>query len=183
MGLGKGKNKGLEKGVIIGIVIGGIALILGAGFLITNAALANSQDYVADAKFYWSSDGGATYVNQTKEYEVGENAYMQLIVGVKNPSVFQKEIKVSLEIPYVKDIESKYMDGQIITPNVDEVNSVTTYDFTVISDSKGSEQNFVFKFVPIKASDITLKLTFDDNVKPLYDKQNTVTFVNPVVED
>ena len=38
--------------------------------------------FTADSEFYWSDDAGASYGNRTKEYEVGENVYMQLIVKV-----------------------------------------------------------------------------------------------------
>ena len=69
------------------------------------------------------------------------------------------------------------MDGQIITPEVDELNHTTTYNFTVIASKNSSETNFVFKFIPTKATDITITLTFDDKVSSIYDKQNTITFI------
>lgn len=134
--------------------------------------------YTASSEFYWSSDAGATYGNRTKEYKVGENVYMQLIVKVQSTKSEQEEVGVKLTIPYVKDVASRYMDGQIITPEVDELNHKTMYNFTVISSNQAKDTNFVFRFVPIKATDITLTLTFDDKVSSIYDKQNTITFVN-----
>lgn len=133
--------------------------------------------YKAASEFYWSSDAGATYGNRTKEYEVGENVYMQLIVRVESTSEKQEEIGITLTIPYIQDVVSKYMDGQIITPEVDELNHLTTYNFTVIASNNSNETNFVFKFVPLMATDITLKLEFDDKISSIYDKQNTITFI------
>ena len=133
--------------------------------------------YTVASEFYWSADAGATYGNRTKEYEVGENVYMQLIVRVESSSKKQEEVGVTLTIPYVQDVVSKYMDGQIITPEVDELNHTTTYNFTVIASKNSSETNFVFKFIPTKATDITITLTFDDKVSSIYDKQNTITFI------
>lgn len=133
--------------------------------------------YTAASEFFWSSDAGATYGNRTKEYTVGENVYMQLIVKVESTANKQEEVGVKLSIPYVQDVASKYMDGQIITPEVDDVNHVTIYNFTVISSKNANETNFVFKFVPLKAMDITITLEFDDKVSPNYDKQNTITFI------
>ena len=89
----------------------------------------------------------------------------------------KREVGVTLTIPYVQDVVSKYMDGQIITPEVDELNHTTTYNFTVIASKNSSETNFVFKFIPTKATDITITLTFDDKVSSIYDKQNTITFI------
>ena len=173
----------MGKGLIAAIVAGGIALTFGTGFLIYHTTARATGEYVAESQFYWSSDGGSTYGNGTKEYEVGPNVYMQLIVGVKNPSIFKKEVNISLEIPYIQDVESKYMDGQIITPRVDELNNITSYDFVVTANRKATEQNFIFRFVPIKATDITIKLTFDNTVKEKYDRQNSITFVNQAPED
>ena len=135
--------------------------------------------YSATSKFYWSDDAGATYVSGTKEYEVGENVYMQLIIKVTSTTSEPKKIGVSLEIPYIKDVVSKYFDGQVITPEVDELNHISTYNFEIIASDKSTAEPFVFQFIPTKATDIKLKLTFDDNVDPIYDKQNTVVFINP----
>lgn len=136
--------------------------------------------YTVSSEFYWSSDAGATYGNRTKEYEVGENVYMQLIVRVDSTSKTQEEVGVTLTIPYVQDVVSKYMDGQIITPEVDELNHTTTYNFTVIASKSASDTNFVFKFIPTKATDITITLTFDDKISSIYDKQNTIAFIDSI---
>ena len=138
-------------------------------------------EYTAASEFYWSDDAGASYGNRTKEYEIGENVYMQLIIRVESTKKEHEAIKVTLTIPYVKDVVSKYMDGQVITPEVDEINQITTYNFTVIACENSKETNFVFRFIPTKATDITLKLTFDDKISPVYDKQNTITFVEPEI--
>jgi len=132
--------------------------------------------YTAASEFYWSSDAGATYGNRTKEYVVGEDVYMQLILKVEKSKGDDEKVGVTLSIPYITDVASKYMDGQIITPEVDDLNHVTTYNFTVIAKPGANETNFVFKFVPVKATDITITLVFDDKVDSIYDKQNTITF-------
>ena len=138
--------------------------------------------YTATSGFYWSSDAGATYKSGTKEYEVGENVYMQLIVKVDSSSDKNEEIGVTLTVPYIQDVVSKYFDGQVITPEVDELNHTTTYNFTVIASNNAAESKFVFKFIPTKATDITLKLEFDDKISDIYDKQNTVTFIEKTSE-
>lgn len=157
----------------------GLSLIAGSTVALSGCTWFGGDEvtYTAASEFFWSSDAGATYGNRTKEYEVGENVYMQLIVKVESTAKKQEEVGVTLTIPYVQDVASKYMDGQIITPEVDDINHVTIYNFTVISSQNASETNFVFKFVPLKATDITIVLEFDDKVSPLYDKQNTITFI------
>lgn len=145
--------------------------------IITLAMTGCKATYTVSSDFFWSSDAGATYKNGNKEYEVGENVYMQLKVLVVSDKKKQQEIGVTLVIPYVQDVVSKYYDGQIITPEVDELNHTTTYHFTVIASKNATESKFIFKFIPIQATDITISLTFDDNVSSIYDKQNTITFV------
>lgn len=140
----------------------------------------NTPEYVASSKFYWSSDGGSTYKDGTKEYEVGEPVYMQLLFQVNSTSNKQEKINVSLEIPYIQDVVSKYFDGQPITPEIDELNHITTYKFaTIASKSVTQPTTTIFKFIPTKVTDITLKLTFDDRIDPIYNKQNTITFIEP----
>ncbi len=158
-------------------------VLLGAALPFAISACDDKTIYNAASEFYWSSDAGATYGNRTKEYEVGENVYMQLIVRVESNKKEQKTIGITLNIPYVQDVVSKYMDGQIITPEVDEINHITTYNFSVIASKNSLETNFVFRFIPTKATDITITLEFDDNVDPLYDKQNTITFIEPKTDD
>jgi hypothetical protein len=140
----------------------------------------SKAEYTASSGFYWSSDAGATYKNGTKEYEVGENVYMQLIVRVDSTRKSQDKIGVTLTIPYVQDVVSKYYDGQVITPEVDELNHTTTYNFTVIASNNATDSKFIFKFIPTRATDITMTLIFDDNVDPIYYKQNTITFIESV---
>lgn len=139
----------------------------------------SSSNYTATSQFFWSSDAGATYGNGTKEYAVGENVYMKLILKVDSEKDKQEEIKVTLTIPYVQDVVSKYMDGTPITPEIDEINQTATYNFNIIASKNANETELVFKFVPVKAADATITLTFDDKVSSTYDKQNTITFVEP----
>ena len=141
----------------------------------------NTPEYVASSKFYWSSDGGSTYKDGTKEYEVGEAVYMQLLVQVNSTSSKQEKINVSLEIPYIQDVVSKYLDGEQITPETDELNHITTYKFATIASKNVSQAptQIIFRFIPTKVTDITLKLTFDDRIDPIYNKQNTITFIEP----
>lgn len=154
-----------------------LAICFASGLALTGC---NSEtEYTALSGFYWSSDAGATYKNGTKEYEVGENVYMQLIVRVDSTGDSQDKIGLTLTIPYVQDVVSKYYDGQVITPEVDELNHTTTYNFTVIASKNASDSKFIFRFIPTKAADITLTLTFDDKIDTIYDKQNTITFIEP----
>lgn len=169
--------KKFTKKILLALLL---TLCVGSSFVLTGCS---ETTYTAASEFYWSADAGATYGNRTKEYEVGENVYMQLIVKVESSSKKQEEVGVTLTIPYVQDVVSKYMDGQIITPEVDEVNHTTVYNFTVISSKNANETNFVFKFVPTKATDITITLEFDDKVSSIYDKQNTITFVDSVIPE
>lgn len=168
-------KKVLKRLFVFGSILGVSMLTL---ISLTSCGWFNKDvTYNATSGFYWSSDAGATYKSGTKEYEVGENVYMQLIVKVDSTSSKNEEIGVTLTVPYIQDVVSKYFDGQVITPEFDELNHITTYNFTIIASNNASESKFVFKFIPTKATDITIKLEFDDKISDIYDKQNTVTFI------
>jgi hypothetical protein len=69
------------------------------------------------------------------------------------------------------------MDGQIITPNFDAVNNVTTYEFTANASETAADQECVIQFVPNAVGEVPMTLVFDDNVDASYDKQSTLIFV------
>ncbi len=154
-----------------------IALLIVTVTIATCFTSCSEPTYTAASEFFWSSDAGKTYGNKTKEYAVGENVYMQLNLKVESSSKKQTEVGVTLTIPYIKDVVSKYMDGQIITPEVDEINQTTTYKFTVIATKDAQEWSFTFQFVPTKATDVKISLEFDEPVNKIYNKQNTIVFI------
>jgi hypothetical protein len=146
-------------------------------FTFTLFACDSNTEYTANSEFYYSSDAGKTYGNRTKEFNVGETVYMQLIVKVDSTRKKANEVTLTLTIPSITAVDAKYYDGQPITPLPDEINNLTSYTFTVIASNNSSEWNFVFQFIPNSPGEITIKLEFDDNVPTLYDKQNTVKFI------
>ncbi len=137
----------------------------------------SNTEYTANSEFYYSADAGKTYGNRTKEFNVGETVYMQLIVKVDSTSKKSNEVTLTLTIPSITAVDAKYYDGQPITPLPDEINNLTSYTFTVIASSNSAEWNFIFQFIPNSPGEITINLEFDENVPALYDKQNTVKFI------
>ena len=75
------------------------------------------------------------------------------------------------------------MDGQVITPNFDAVNNVTTYEFTANASKKATAQECVVQFVPNAPGSVTMTLVYDDNIDSSYDIQSTLEFVEPKPED
>ncbi len=133
--------------------------------------------YTASSGFYYSSDKGHTYGDGTKEYVVGETVYMKVRFKVNSNEKKTSQVKAVLSIPNVKNVDAKYMDGQVITPNFDSVNNVTTYEFTANASKKANEQECVFQFVPNEVGSVTMKLVYDDKIESSYDIQSTLEFV------
>lgn len=133
--------------------------------------------YTASSGFFYSSDKGHSYGDGTKEYEVGETVYMKVKYKVTSDKKKTSQVKVVLSIPNVKNVDAKYMDGQVITPNFDPVNNVTTYEFTANASKEASEQECVIQFIPNDVGSVTMKLVYDDNVDSSYDIQSTLVFV------
>ena len=136
-----------------------------------------NSGYQATAGFYYSSDKGHTYGDGTKEYEIGDNVYMKVKFKVTNDKDKITQVNVTLTIPQVDNVTAKYMDGQIITPNPDPVNNVTTYEFKANASKDAAEQECVIQFVPNAVGEVPMTLVFDDNVDSSYDKQSTLIFV------
>lgn len=141
--------------------------------------------YEAASGFFYSSDKGHSYGDGTKEYEVGETVYMKVLFKVTSNSSKTSQVKVVLTIPNVENVDAKYMDGQVITPNFDAVNNVTTYEFTANASEKAMEHECVIQFIPNAVGSVTMTLIYDDNVDPSYDIQSTLVFVEAeeVVDD
>ena len=133
--------------------------------------------YSAVSGFYYSSDKGHSYGDGTKEYAVGETVYMKVKFKVTSSQKKTSQVKVVLSIPNVQNVDAKYMDGQVITPNFDAVNNVTTYEFTANAAKEANESDCVIQFVPNAPGSVTMKLIYDDNVDPSYDIQSTLEFV------
>ena len=135
--------------------------------------------YKAVSDFFYSNDKGHSYGDGTKEYPIGDTVYMKVKYYVKTNKSDTTQVKVVLTIPNIDNVDAKYMDGQIITPNYDAVNNVTTYEFTANASEEPMEQECVIQFVPNAVGTITMTLVFDDNVDPSYDKMSTLEFVEP----
>lgn len=133
--------------------------------------------YAAEGNFFYSADKGHSYGDGTKEYEIGDTIYMKVKFKVTSNKKDESPVKVVLTIPNVDNVDAKYMDGQIITPNFDSVNNVTTYEFTAKAKKDAAEEECVIQFMPNAVGEITMKLEFDDNIDPNSDKQNTLIFV------
>lgn len=138
--------------------------------------------YSATSDFFYSSDKGHSYGDGTKEYEIGDTVYMKVKFKVTSNKSKTSQVKVVLTIPSIDNVDAKYMDGQIITPNFDAVNNVTTYEFTANASETAVDQECVIKFVPNAVGEVPMTLVFDDNVDPSYDNQNTITFVEKTDE-
>ena len=133
--------------------------------------------FSAVSGFYYSGDKGHTYGDGTKEYIVGETVYMKVKNRVASNARNTSQVKVTLTIPNVQNVDAKYMDGQVITPSYDAVKNVTTYDFIANASRDATEAECVFQFVPNAKGSITMTLIYNDNVDPSYDKQSTLEFV------
>lgn len=161
-------------------VIKSITLFI-AGILMLSAlsgcAWFGDPTYTAASGFFYSSDKGHTYGDGTKEYAVGETVYMKVKFKVTSDKSKTSQVKVVLSIPNVENVDAKYMDGQVITPNFDAVNNVTTYEFTANASEEAAEQECVIQFIPNAVGSVTMKLVYDDNVDPSYDIQSTLEFV------
>ena len=139
--------------------------------------------YTAVSGFYYSSDKGHTYGDGTKEYAVGETVYMKVKFKVTSNKKKVSQVKVVLSIPNVQNVDAKYMDGQVITPNFDAVNNVTTYEFTANASKNANAQECVIQFIPNAPGSVTMTLIYDDNIDPSYDIQSTLEFVKTKPED
>lgn len=133
--------------------------------------------YKATSGFFYSSDKGHSYGDGTKEYNIGETVYMKVKFKVTSNKKKTSQVKVVLSIPNIDNVDAKYMDGQVITPNYDAVNNVTTYEFTANVSKEAAESECVIQFVPNAVGSITMTLIYDDNIDPSYDIQSTLEFV------
>ena len=158
-----------------------LALLLAVVLVVTTLSGCGIQlkkvTYTATSGFFYSGDKGHTYGDGTKEYEVGKTVYMKVKFMVTSNERKTSQVKVVLTIPNVQNVDVKYMDGQVITPNYDAVKNVTTYEFTANASKNANEQECVIQFVPNAPGSVTMTLVYDDNIDSSYDIQSTLEFV------
>ncbi len=129
--------------------------------------------------FYYSTDN-STFGNERYIFEVGETAFMKLIISISTNKDAKEEIRGSLAIPNITSIDAYYVKGQKITPTVDEINNITTYPFVI---STNEEWEFKFEFVPTNVATIQMVLDFEEPIPEMYDSINTLKFVEAVAAE
>ncbi len=154
-----------------------IAVLLIMVFTMSSLTGCGETTYTADSNFSYSADKGHTYGDGTKEYAVGDTVYMKVKFKVNSNQKKTSQVKVVLSIPKVESVDAKYMDGQVITPNFDAANNVTTYEFTANASEDSNQQECVIQFVPNAVGSVTMTLVYDDNIDSSYDIQSTLEFV------
>lgn len=128
----------------------------------------------------FSTDAGATYTPNLKEFKVGDTIYMKILIKAETNTWFkktQKPIGVTLEIPNIKQIAANYDDGQPIPGRDDEINHVTVYEFNVMGANNPRPVTCIFQFKPIAECDAKVNVEYDDQINPAFDIQKTVHFV------
>ena len=155
----------------------GLALFLAMAMTMVSLTGCGETTYTAASGFFYSGDKGHTYGDGTKEYAVGDTVYMKVKFKVTSNEKKTSQVKVVLTIPNIESVDAKYMDGQVITPNFDAVNNVTTYEFTANASKESNEQECVIQFVPNAVGSVTMSLVYDDSIDPSYDFQSTLEFV------
>ena len=154
-----------------------LTMLFAAVLMTLSLTACNETVYSADSAFFYSADKGHSYGDGTKEYAIGDTVYMKVKFKVTSNKNKISQVKVVLTIPSIDNVDAKYMDGQIITPNFDAVNNVTTYEFTANAAKEAAEQECVIQFVPNATGEVPMTLVFDDNIDPSYDMQSTLIFV------
>lgn len=176
----KEEHKAMSGKKIALIVVGGVVLavimLVAVLFAIDHFGPAT---YTAASSFLYSADKGHTYGNGTKEYTVGETVYMKVQYNVISDKAKTSQVRLTLTIPNVQNVDAKYMDGQVITPNYDPVQNITTYEFTANASKDAPGSECVFQFIPNAVGSITMTLIYDDSIDSSYDKQSTLIFVEP----
>ncbi len=154
-----------------------VVLVLATMMIMTSLTGCGEVEYKATSGFFYSGDKGHSYGDGTKEYEIGETVYMKVKFMVTSNKKETSQVKVTLTIPNVENVDAKYMDGQVITPNFDAVNNVTTYEFTANASKEAGEQECVIQFTPNAVGSVSMTLVYDDNVDASYDIMSTLEFV------
>lgn len=141
----------------------------------------NKEEWSVMTQCDFSTDAGATYTPNLKEFKVGDTIYMKVLIKAETNTWFkktQKPIGITLKIPHIKEIAANYDDGQPITGRDDEINQVTVYEFNVMGSKNPKTVTCIFQFVPNSECNAKVTVEYDDHIPNLYDIQKTIHFVN-----
>ena len=135
---------------------------------------------VEKREFFYSLDNGASYGKERYELEVGQTILMKVIICVNTNKEDKEEVTGTLSIPKIDAVDAYYLRGQKMTPTEDDINNITTYNFTITTNE---EWTFVFEFKPNEAAMVQMELDFADPIPSIYDVVNSVKFVEPEFEE
>lgn len=125
--------------------------------------------------FYYSLDNGSTYGNERYELQVGQTVLMKVIVCVTTNKEDKEIVSGVLSIPKINAVDAYYLRGQKITPVEDDINNITSYNFTITTNE---DWTFIFEFVPNEAANIQMSLDFNEPIPEIYDVINSIKFVS-----
>ena len=176
-----------KKGIFFLGVFGSIFILCLVGVIFILICANKNKDVIEEQKKWsvmtqcdFSTDAGATYAPNLKEFKVGATIYMKVLIKAETNTWFkktQKPIGVTLKIPNVKEIAANYDDGQPITGRNDEINQVTVYEFNVMGSKNPKPVTCIFQFKPNAECDARMTVEYDNQILDLYDVQKTVHFV------
>lgn len=182
-------------GKTIGIITGAV-LGLAAVVTTTIVGINHGKEYIAEPEYYvynttmYSAgvDAEWAYAQNRKEFNVGENCYMKYKVKIQssNKKGDGKEIGVTISIPKVDNVQAIKLDGNPVTPIVDEINNITSYHFTIVAYKDTSDKpefGCVFQFIPNATGYINVTFDYDSPIKSSYDYESTIQFLEPGGDD
>jgi len=135
---------------------------------------------VPNIKFYYSQDNGKSYGDSRRQLLVGTTAYMKIMLAIAENIDKTMVVNVDIKIPNIKGIEATYNRGQNIPSKDDAVNNCVIYTASIVPALSPDTTEMVFKFVPLSEGDVSMSVTYDDNVLALYDYLETVSFVKTI---
>ena len=153
-----------------------VIIICVFGIMILSGCKEQPTTYSVEKRdFYYSLDNGSTYGNERYELEVGKTILMKVIVCVTTNKEDKEQVTGTLSIPKIDAVDAYYLRGQKMTPTQDDINNITTYNFTITTNE---EWTFIFEFSPNEAAMVQMELDFDDPIPEIYDVLNSIKFVN-----
>lgn len=157
-------------------ILNKIMLVMVLGVICISLVGCKETTYTVEKRdFYYSLDNGSTYGNERYELEVGQTILMKVIVCVTTNKEDKEQVTGTLSIPKIDAVDAYYLRGQKMTPTQDDINNITTYNFTITTNE---EWTFIFEFSPNEAAMVQMELDFDDPIPEIYDVLNSIKFVN-----
>ena len=164
------------------VILGILSLVTGGAYGITQFAMKPTYTVITDTYYSAGNESDWSYGNQRKEFSVNKDCYFRLdtLMDSDNRRGNKKDVELTITFTGTDICDISQYEGNSYSSVSKDKNKIT-YNFTIKTKRKSTKADintFIFKYEPKKSGEVTVNISYDDNIAPNEDKMNKIVFVD-----